>query len=124
MDAILEYLWNSQDHSDDFAILLLNVFQKSFFPDLQNERILKSLVLCYKHSETDCSIPSFFKENNVDAIHPGYGFLSERNDFAQAALNAGIKFIGPSPEAMARMGDKVQARVAAIEAGRLFQNGI
>ena len=58
------------------------------------------------------------QENNVDAIHPGYGFLSERSDFAKAAGEAGIKFIGPSPAAMARMGDKVQARMAAIEAGK------
>ncbi|KAK0403441.1 hypothetical protein QR680_016917 [Steinernema hermaphroditum] len=56
-------------------------------------------------------------QNNVDAIHPGYGFLSERSDFARACVNAGIVFIGPSPDVMARMGDKVAARRAAIEAG-------
>ena len=56
------------------------------------------------------------KENNVDAIHPGYGFLSERADFAQACLNAGLRFIGPSPQIMARMGDKVEARKSAIAA--------
>ncbi|GCB66671.1 hypothetical protein scyTo_0013605 [Scyliorhinus torazame] len=38
------------------------------------------------------------KENEVDAIHPGYGFLSERADFAQACVDAGVRFIGPSPE--------------------------
>jgi len=57
------------------------------------------------------------RENQVDAIHPGYGFLSERADFAQACLDNGIKFIGPRPEVMARMGDKVEARKAAIQAG-------
>ncbi|CAJ0577084.1 unnamed protein product, partial [Mesorhabditis spiculigera] len=56
-------------------------------------------------------------KNNIDAIHPGYGFLSERADFAQACENAGIVFIGPSPDVMARMGDKVAARQAAIESG-------
>ncbi len=56
------------------------------------------------------------KENNVDAIHPGYGFLSERADFADACRDAGSVFIGPSPEVMRRMGDKVAAREAAIEA--------
>ncbi|VDM62400.1 unnamed protein product [Angiostrongylus costaricensis] len=56
-------------------------------------------------------------KHNIDAIHPGYGFLSERSDFAQACIDAGITFIGPSPEVMARMGDKVAARQAAIEAG-------
>ncbi|KAK6047415.1 Carbamoyl-phosphate synthase L chain, ATP binding domain protein [Cooperia oncophora] len=56
-------------------------------------------------------------QHNVDAIHPGYGFLSERADFARACNHAGIAFIGPSPDVMARMGDKVAARQAAIEAG-------
>ncbi|XP_034178667.1 pyruvate carboxylase isoform X1 [Osmia lignaria lignaria] len=57
------------------------------------------------------------KENDVDAIHPGYGFLSERSDFAEAVINAGMRFIGPSPKVVQQMGDKVAARVAAIEAG-------
>lgn len=57
------------------------------------------------------------KENDVDAIHPGYGFLSERSDFAQAVIDAGIRFIGPSPKVVQQMGDKVAARQAAIEAG-------
>ncbi|KAH8237063.1 hypothetical protein KR038_003474 [Drosophila bunnanda] len=57
------------------------------------------------------------KENDVDAVHPGYGFLSERSDFAQAVIDAGIRFIGPTPKVVQNMGDKVAARVAAIEAG-------
>uniref|UniRef100_A0AAY4BTT9 pyruvate carboxylase n=1 Tax=Denticeps clupeoides TaxID=299321 RepID=A0AAY4BTT9_9TELE len=57
------------------------------------------------------------KENNVDAIHPGYGFLSERSDFAQACADAGVRFIGPSPEVVRKMGDKVEARALAIQAG-------
>ncbi|XP_034234094.1 pyruvate carboxylase, mitochondrial isoform X1 [Thrips palmi] len=57
------------------------------------------------------------KENNVDAIHPGYGFLSERSDFAQAVVDAGIRFIGPAPSVVQKMGDKVAARQAAIAAG-------
>ena len=47
-----------------------------------------------------------YLQHNVDAIHPGYGFLSERSDFAQACQNAGIVYIGPTPDVMARMGDK------------------
>ncbi|XP_011312830.1 pyruvate carboxylase, mitochondrial [Fopius arisanus] len=57
------------------------------------------------------------KENGVDAIHPGYGFLSERSDFAKAVVDAGIRFIGPSPHVVQQMGDKVAARMAAIAAG-------
>ncbi|XP_030287226.1 pyruvate carboxylase, mitochondrial [Sparus aurata] len=57
------------------------------------------------------------KENGVDAIHPGYGFLSERSDFAQACADAGVMFIGPSPETVRKMGDKVEARSLAISAG-------
>ncbi|ELU17762.1 hypothetical protein CAPTEDRAFT_220007 [Capitella teleta] len=55
-------------------------------------------------------------DNNVDAIHPGYGFLSERGDFAQACADAGVTMIGPTPEVITRMGDKVLARQAADEA--------
>jgi len=54
---------------------------------------------------------------NVDAIHPGYGFLSERADFAQVCRDCKIEFIGPTPEAMARLGDKVACKKAAREAG-------
>lgn len=56
------------------------------------------------------------QENDVDAIHPGYGFLSERSDFAQACLDGGLRFIGPTPEVMAKMGDKIAARQSAISA--------
>ncbi|XP_060109952.1 pyruvate carboxylase, mitochondrial [Heteronotia binoei] len=57
------------------------------------------------------------KENEVDAVHPGYGFLSERSDFAQACIEAGVRFIGPTPEVVRKMGDKVEARAIAISAG-------
>ena len=53
----------------------------------------------------------------VDAIHPGYGFLSENPIFAEACAAAGITFIGPSPDTMRRLGDKVSARHLAIEVG-------
>jgi hypothetical protein len=55
-------------------------------------------------------------KHNVDAIHPGYGFMSERADFAQACKDNGIVFIGPSADVMRQMGDKVAAREAAIKA--------
>jgi acetyl-CoA carboxylase biotin carboxylase subunit len=54
---------------------------------------------------------------DVDAIHPGYGFLSERAEFAQICRDCKIEFIGPSPEAMARLGDKVAGKRAAKAAG-------
>jgi acetyl-CoA carboxylase, biotin carboxylase subunit len=50
---------------------------------------------------------------DVDAIHPGYGFLSERADFAQICRDCRIEFIGPSPEAMGKLGDKVEAKKTA-----------
>ena len=53
----------------------------------------------------------------ADAIHPGYGFLSENAEFAEACARENVTFVGPSPEVMARMGDKIQAKDAAREAG-------
>lgn len=57
------------------------------------------------------------RKTNADAIHPGYGFLSENAEFARKITEAGIIFIGPSPEAIEKMGDKVTARKIMIEAG-------
>ena len=57
------------------------------------------------------------KEANVDAIHPGYGFLSESPEFAQACADAGITFVGPTVENLLRFSDKTSARQAAIDAG-------
>ena len=53
----------------------------------------------------------------ADAIHPGFGFLSENADFAEMVEEHGITFIGPTPEQMRRMGDKITAREVAAEAG-------
>jgi acetyl-CoA carboxylase biotin carboxylase subunit len=57
------------------------------------------------------------RKAGVDAIHPGYGFLSERAEFAAACADAGITFIGPSPEAIEAMGDKITARETVRKRG-------
>ena len=57
------------------------------------------------------------QQANCDAIHPGYGFLSEQDAFAERCIEAGIKFIGPSPAHLRLFGDKAQARAAAVAAG-------
>ncbi|WP_409330448.1 acetyl/propionyl/methylcrotonyl-CoA carboxylase subunit alpha [Trujillonella humicola] len=57
------------------------------------------------------------KQSGADAIHPGYGFLSENADFAQAVIDAGLTWIGPSPQAIIDLGDKVAARHIATRAG-------
>ena len=57
------------------------------------------------------------KKTGAEAVHPGYGFLSENAQFARALSDAGVVFVGPPPEAMARMKDKAEARRLVVEAG-------
>ena len=57
------------------------------------------------------------RKSGADAVHPGYGFLSESAAFAQAVIDAGLAWIGPTPQAIARLGDKVEARKIALKVG-------
>ena len=57
------------------------------------------------------------KATGAEAVHPGYGFLSERESFAKALAEAGIAFIGPPPKAIAAMGDKIESKKLAQDAG-------
>ncbi len=68
----------------------------------------------YLHSEEHIRAA---KQTGADAIHPGYGFLAESADFAEAVEAAGLVFVGPTPEALRRGGDKLEAKGAAESAG-------
>ncbi len=78
-------------------------------------------------AESYLNIPKILdaaKRSGADAIHPGYGFLSENAKFAQACAGTGVKFIGPSAASMEIMGSKTRARVAMEKAGIPFVPGV
>jgi len=63
------------------------------------------------------AILEVLRRSGADAVHPGYGFFSENADFARAVTSLGVSFVGPPPEAMEVMGDKISSRLAAARAG-------
>ncbi len=70
--------------------------------------------------ETYLNIPNLVqaaRDCDADAVHPGYGFLSENPEFARACADAGITFIGPTPESMGALGDKLRSKEIALAAG-------
>lgn len=77
---------------------------------------LKGIIAAQTYLNIDKLI-KIAKEANADAVHPGYGFLSENAEFAEAVIGAGLIWIGPPPAAIRALGDKVSARKIAAKAG-------
>ena len=76
--------------------------------------------------ETYLNIPAILevaKKSKATMVHPGYGFLSERAEFAQAVIDAGLKWVGPSPNAIEKLGDKIEARKIAASVGAPLVQG-
>ena len=76
--------------------------------------------------ETYLNIPAILevaKKSQATMVHPGYGFLSERAEFAQAVIDAGLKWVGPSPSAIEKLGDKIEARKIAASVGAPLVQG-
>ena len=77
-------------------------------------------------TETYLNIPKILEiaqKSAATMIHPGYGFLSERAEFAQAVIDAGLKWVGPSPSAIEKLGDKIEARKIAALVGAPLVHG-
>ena len=90
---------------------------KSLFVELADQAILlegDSITDTYLNQAQILEIAT---TTGADALHPGFGFLSERADFARAVSQAGIQWIGPSPNAIEKMGDKMSARITMRNAG-------
>ncbi|MDP6362260.1 MAG: biotin carboxylase N-terminal domain-containing protein, partial [Candidatus Poseidoniaceae archaeon] len=89
----------------------------SMFVELADEAVLLSGETIAETYLDQQQILSIAESTGADAIHPGFGFLSERADFARAVTQAGLQWVGPSPEAIEKMGDKMTARITMRAAG-------
>lgn len=105
----------------ELNIPTVGVYSKEDSKQLHRQKATESYLIGEGMSPVEAylAIPEMMriaKEQNVDAVHPGYGFLSERSEFAKACEQNNIIFIGPSSSIVAKMGDKVAARALAISA--------
>ena len=87
------------------------------FRELADESVLLEGDTITETYLNGAAIIQIAKDTGADAIHPGFGFLSERAGFAQAVMDAGLIWIGPSPQAIEQMGDKMSARQIMKRAG-------
>ncbi|MCP2505326.1 MAG: ATP-grasp domain-containing protein, partial [Candidatus Poseidoniaceae archaeon] len=90
---------------------------KSLFVELADHAVLLEGDTIAETYLNQSQILKIAATSGADALHPGFGFLSERADFARAVSDAGIQWIGPSPKAIERMGDKMSARITMRNAG-------
>ena len=100
----------------DLEIKTLSVYSEDDANSLHSQKTDESIALDGRGVRAYLDMAQIItvaKENHCDAIHPGYGFLSENADFAAQCVENNIVFIGPSPETIALFGDKVQARLLA-----------
>lgn len=107
---------------NELGIQTVGVFSKEDRYSLFRTKTDESYILDIKKGPVDAyldiaTIIKIAKSKNVDAIHPGYGFLSENPEFVEECRKNGIEFIGPTKESMNAMGDKISSKKIAIECG-------
>src|SRR5690625_2947212 len=106
----------------ELGIKTIGIYSKEDISTLHRQKADESYLIGEGKSPTQAyldieGIISLAKEKNVDAIHPGYGFLSENEEFAKRCADEGILFIGPELKHLDMFGNKTRARETAIEAG-------